>query len=72
MAANRFRVVQVDHCIFSKVLTAITGLAGVLTIVDAATKETRFLPVKDLTGRSAASAILQHWYPTRGIPKVGR
>ena len=72
MAANRFRVVQVDHCIFDKALAMATTLAGVLTVVDAATKETRFIAVKDLTGRTAASALLQHWYPTRGTPKVCR
>ena len=71
-AAERFRLVEIDHKILDADTASATGYAAILTMIDDVSKLTLFTPVETTSTVHAAHAIVTKWYPFFGIPMMFR
>ena len=66
----RCDVLQLDHCVLTNEEREQAGYAGVLGIVDVATRFTVYVAAEGQTAEETAELIMCYWAPYFGIPKL--
>jgi hypothetical protein len=66
----RCDVLQLDHCVLTNEEREQAGYAGVLGIVDVATRFTVYIAAEGQTSEETAELIMVNWAPYFGIPKL--
>jgi hypothetical protein len=66
----RCDVLQLDHCVLTDEEREQAGYAGVLGMVDVATRLTVYTAAEGQTAEETAELIMIHWVPYFGVPKL--
>jgi hypothetical protein len=72
LAARRFMVIQIDHKVLSKHQAELTSHPAILSICDAASRQTMFIPALSMSATVTAQLLFVHWFSTYGFPEVIR